>query len=91
MHMYMHAHSLIELKRLGVDAVPTATAIAGTRARVRIKATRFHPGISTSRQPDMMIWPAYVQTIVDAWPAARSPTAQMYSDKPPMASASAYL
>ena len=41
--------------------------------------------MSSRTKPDMMIWPAKVAVIVDAWPAASSPTAQMSRPEPPKA------
>ena len=45
--------------------------------------------MSSRTKPDMMIWPAKVAVIVDAWPAASSPTAQMSRPEPPNAFSSA--
>ena len=52
-------------------------------------ARRAHGEMSSRTKPDMMIWPAKVAVIVDAWPAASSPIAQMSSPELPKAFSSA--
>lgn len=51
----------------------------GTMAIVRVNKTRFQRGHSKFKNPSITNWPAYVPVIVELWPDAKMPTAQMYS------------
>ena len=67
----------LEAEAAAAEARRPALVKWAAAAMQRVRATRFHGATSICRMPDMMICPAYVQTIVEAWPAASRPSAQM--------------
>lgn len=54
------------------------THIAGTIATDLVIITLYHTGNLKSRKPSMTNCPAYVPVIVELYPAASRPMAQMY-------------
>lgn len=55
-----------------------ATPMAGTIAIALVKRTLCQTGNLISKNPSMTNWPAYVPVIVDDYPDANKPMAQIY-------------
>mmetsp|Transcript_28264 Transcript_28264/g.63108 ORF Transcript_28264/g.63108 Transcript_28264/m.63108 type:complete len:269 (-) Transcript_28264:549-1355(-) len=85
----MLSHSLIVFLVPGSSTVARAMKSEGPSATNRVIMARCHGRIRRSRNPSITTWPAKVVDMVEAWPAARSPTAQTVSPKDPSVVSSA--
>lgn len=65
------------------------TQRAGTIAMDLVMRTLCHTGKVKSKKPSMTNWPAYVPVIVELYPAANNPMAQMYLEELPKVDARA--
>lgn len=59
-------------------SLKNATRKVGTIAIIRVKRTRFQRAHCRFKNPSIANCPAYVPVIVEDWPAAKIPTAQIY-------------
>ena len=66
-------------------SLKNATRKVGTIAIIRVKSTRFQRAHCKFKNPSIANWPAYVPVIVEDWPAAKIPTAQIYIAAAPKA------
>lgn len=76
-------------RRLALSEVKTAMKREGPIAARRVIVARCHGAKRKSKKPSITTCPAKVVDMVEARPAAKSPTAQMVNPHGPMVEASA--